>query len=76
MHRARTNTRLSAQKARIFLCTKFFERFVGQLPRIPFDAGDQFILDALESPNRIIVVEADTCRQQRRDVLDQAARKR
>ena len=64
---------LPDQQARIFLSPQFFERFVGQLPRIPLDADDEFLPDALESLPRIVVVEADTGGQQRCDVLNQAA---
>jgi len=44
-----TGSPLPDQQARIFLCAQFFERFVGQLPRIPLDADDEFLPDALES---------------------------
>ena len=65
---------LPTQQARVLLCAQFCEHLAGQLPPVTLDADDQFPPDALEGLHGVVVVESNARRQQRRYVLDQAAR--
>lgn len=60
-----------SQQTRILLLAEFFNGFFARLPRIARDAGYQVPPHAFKCSQRIVIIEMNTCRQQRRDVLGQ-----
>ena len=54
-------------------CAKLLQSLVGELPRLTFDTRDELRPDALERANSGVLVEPDFSRQQRRNILSQAA---